>query len=190
MTKDVALCNALGRALCDHGDEKRSVGHVRMLRELAGVRQQASVTGYTLAPHAADELYAKIPILNGQIPGPAAGPWAGASFNFTMNVPADYPFKPPAVRFITPNHHPLICPSSGTFDMPQLREEWSAVTTLGKVLSLLSDFIAVEEFDPSVLNPQAAQDYLDAGLDRSSMNMRGRIGVPVDGYSVPVKLMW
>ncbi|CAF0970156.1 unnamed protein product [Rotaria sordida] len=44
----------------------------------------------------------------GYIDGPEETPFAGGRFHLNINFPAEFPFKPPHIRFITSIYHPNI----------------------------------------------------------------------------------
>lgn len=46
--------------------------------------------------------------LEAQILGPDDSPFVGGTFNLSINIPEQYPFEPPRVRFLTPIYHPNI----------------------------------------------------------------------------------
>ncbi|KAH7695483.1 ubiquitin conjugating enzyme 2, partial [Aphelenchoides avenae] len=76
------------------------------------------------------------------ISGPPHSPYEGGVFFLTIHFSANYPFKPPAVKFTTPVYHPNIN-SSGTVCVDILTSKWSPALTIQKVLlsvtSLLCD---------------------------------------------------
>jgi ubiquitin-conjugating enzyme E2 D/E len=76
------------------------------------------------------------------IMGPTDSPYEGGTFYLTINFPKDYPFKPPAVKFITKMYHPNIS-SNGAICIDILKDKWSPALTISKVLlcicSLLDD---------------------------------------------------
>ncbi|XP_003547838.1 ubiquitin-conjugating enzyme E2-17 kDa isoform X3 [Glycine max] len=91
------------------------------------------------------------------IMGPIDSPFAGGVFLVSIHFPPDYPFKPPKVSFRTKVFHPNIN-SNGSICLDILKEQWSAVLTISKVLlsicSLLTD---PNPDDPLV--PEIAQMY-------------------------------
>ena len=74
--------------------------------------------------------------------GPTETPYEGGVFRLKINVPQDYPFKPPSFRFETKVYHPNISPA-GAICLDILKGEWSPALTIPKVLmsicSLLND---------------------------------------------------
>ena len=76
------------------------------------------------------------------IMGPSDSPYQGGVFRLNIHFPADYPFKPPKVNFITRIYHCNIN-SAGGICLDILKDQWSPALTISKVLlsicSLLND---------------------------------------------------
>ncbi|GIQ80036.1 hypothetical protein KIPB_000763 [Kipferlia bialata] len=76
------------------------------------------------------------------IMGPPSSPYEGGVFRLSITFSHDYPFKPPQLRFINKVFHPNIS-ESGAICLDILKEAWSPVLSISKVLlsltSLLSD---------------------------------------------------
>ena len=74
--------------------------------------------------------------------GPEGTPYAGGLFGLNVQFPADYPFKPPRMHFVTKIYHCNVN-GNGAICLDILNQAWSPALTLGKVLlsisSLLSD---------------------------------------------------
>merc|ERR1711916_410766 len=86
------------------------------------------------------------------IMGPKESPYAGGVFFLDITFPPDYPFKPPKVVFRTRIYHCNIN-SSGSICLDILKDNWSPILTISKVLlsicSLLTD---CNPDDPLVVN--------------------------------------
>jgi ubiquitin-protein ligase len=76
------------------------------------------------------------------IMGPADSPYQGGVFYLKIDFPADYPFTPPKVIFLTKIYHCNIN-SSGGICLDILKDQWSPALTISKVLlsicSLMDD---------------------------------------------------
>ena len=82
--------------------------------------------------------------------GPAGTPYEGGLFRLGIVFPSDYPFKPPRIRFLTKVYHMNIS-STGSICLDILKDQWSPVLTVPKVLiSILSLLDDPEPSDPLV----------------------------------------
>lgn len=76
------------------------------------------------------------------IMGPVDSPYEGGVFFLEVNFPADYPFKPPKIKFSTKIYHPNVNKEGGIC-LDILKDQWSPALTISKVLlsicSLLTD---------------------------------------------------
>jgi len=79
---------------------------------------------------------------NAVIMGPIGSPYEGGMFKLKIDFPEDYPFKPPKIIFLTPIYHCNIN-SGGHICLDILKDQWSPVLTINKVLisicSLIND---------------------------------------------------
>jgi len=66
------------------------------------------------------------------IMGPEDSPYSGGVYFLDIQFPADYPFKPPKVRFTTKIYHCNIN-SEGGICVSIFRSEWSPALTITKV---------------------------------------------------------
>ncbi|KAF7345535.1 UBC-like protein [Mycena venus] len=83
-------------------------------------------------------------IWNFLIRGPSDSPFAGGEYHGVLQFPAEYPFKPPGIKMLTPSgrFHPdkKICFSMSDFHPGSWNPAWSVATILTGLLSfMLSD---------------------------------------------------
>ena len=67
------------------------------------------------------------------IAGPKETPYEGGLFSLGINLPKDYPFRPPKVMFTTRIYHCNINEFGGV-SLDILRSGWSPAVTIEKVL--------------------------------------------------------
>jgi len=101
--------------------------------------------------------------------GPRETPYEGGIFKLHISFPKDYPYKPPKIRFITKVYHCNVS-TSGSICLDILKDQWSPVLTVPKVLiSILSLLDDPEPSDPLV--PDIAELYV---TDRVSHDIQAR----------------
>ena len=100
---------------------------------------------------------------------PSDSPYEGGIFFLAIQFPADYPFKPPKIKFNTKIYHPNIN-ANGGICLDILKDQWSPALTISKVLlsicSLLTD---PNPDDPLV--PEIARIYVS---DRETYNQKAK----------------
>eukprot|EP00727_Mastigamoeba_balamuthi_P005073 m51a1_g14564 hypothetical protein (515) ;mRNA; f:1047700-1049299 len=82
------------------------------------------------------------------IEGPADTPYVGGTWVLSVQFPADYPFKPPKVRFLTRIYHCNIN-NDGAVCLDILKDKWSPALTVAKVLAAIRSLLA----DPNAMDP-------------------------------------
>lgn len=90
----------------------------------------------------------------GCVIGPQKTPYEGGVFKVDILFPADYPFKPPKIKFITKIFHPNIS-TTGAICVSILKDDgWSPSLSISKVLlsivSLLDDINADDPLVPEI----------------------------------------
>ena len=82
------------------------------------------------------------------ISGPEGSPYSEGIFFLKINFPADYPFKPPKIKFETRIYHCNIS-SNGAICLDILKDSWSPALTITKVLLSISSLLT----DPNPNDP-------------------------------------
>ncbi|KAI9091314.1 ubiquitin-conjugating enzyme/RWD-like protein [Phlyctochytrium arcticum] len=119
--------------------------------------------------------------LSGTIGGPDGSPYEGGEFSISINLPNEYPFHPPVMKFETPVYHPNISSQTGAICLDILKNEWSPVLTLKTVLLSLQSLLC----DPAPDNPQdaqVAQHYITnrADFERTARKWTEMYAIKVD----------
>ncbi|KZS99006.1 UBC-like protein [Sistotremastrum niveocremeum HHB9708] len=65
-------------------------------------------------------------------------PYKGGTFKFTMNFPAEYPFKAPSVKFLTKIYHPGIN-DQGEICIGILRDDWKPSISASTILATIQE---------------------------------------------------
>lgn len=85
----------------------------------------------------------------GKIFGPSDTPYEGGTFTVDIVIPADYPFKPPKMKFETKLWHPNVSSQTGAICLDILKNEWTpALTIRTALISLQALLCAPEPDDP------------------------------------------
>lgn len=87
--------------------------------------------------------------LKGTIIGSESTPYEGGEFEIDIEIPAQYPFEPPKMKFITKIWHPNISSQTGAICLDILKDQWSpALTIKTALLSLQALLCSPEPDDP------------------------------------------
>ena len=99
---------------------------------------------------------------NAVMAGPLNSPYRDGIFTIAVDVPADYPFKPPKMNFTTKIWHPNIDFETGKISLDALRNNWNPCWTLQSILltvfSVLQDPV-LERLSIHQANHEAADAY-------------------------------
>lgn len=101
------------------------------------------------------------------IEGPPDTPYKGGQYHGTLTFPADYPYKPPAIRMITPNgrfkENTRLCLSMSDYHPDTWNPGWSVATILNGLLS----FMTGDEHTTGSITTTTQEKHI---LARRSMN--------------------
>ena len=103
------------------------------------------------------------------IVGPEGSPYVGGVFYLTIHFPADYPFKPPKIKFTTKVYHPNIN-AKGDICLDILKDQWSPALTINAVLLSISSLLT----DPNPDDPLVPDIAVIYKTDRSLYDRRAR----------------
>nr|XP_043621165.1 ubiquitin-conjugating enzyme E2 27-like [Erigeron canadensis] len=130
------------------------VQELRIQRELQNVVSDESLVGITLQREEND-----IHHLTATIIGPESTPYEGGLFRLDINLPVNYPFAPPVVRFVTKTWHPNISNQNGDVSMNTLKGDWSPGMNLKTVLISIQALLSSPELSEAQ-NAEVALQYL------------------------------
>jgi len=103
-----------------------------------------------------------------------------AAFQIEMKLPAEFPFKPPEVRFITPIYHPNVDEQGKIcVDILNANEAWKPTTSLVDIVKAVVDLIDHPKIDHA-LNAEIASEYTSnkSEFDRKALAMVKKHGLP------------
>ncbi|KIV76960.1 hypothetical protein PV11_08804 [Exophiala sideris] len=115
----------------------------RITKDLADIRAD------TASQIFAETIGDNITNLRGSFKGPSGTPYEGGTYEVSITIPNEYPFKPPVMRFITKVWHPNISSQTGAICLDTLSTGWSPVLTIkSAMISLQSLLSSPEPKDP------------------------------------------
>lgn len=92
--------------------------------------------------------------------GPSNSAYAGGQFGLVVDMPAEYPFKPPTVTFATRIYHPNVTnDSAGSICIADLKpENWKPASKLLGVLESIRNLL-IEPNPDDPLEARIAEEY-------------------------------
>ena len=75
------------------------------------------------------------------INGPPGTPYEGGHFRLVLELPQNYPFKPPEAKFETKIYHPNVMKDSGEVCKDMYQTGWGPVKNIRWVIELILSFL-------------------------------------------------
>eukprot|EP00187_Rhodella_violacea_P013248 CAMPEP_0184718638 /NCGR_PEP_ID=MMETSP0314-20130426/7776_1 /TAXON_ID=38298 /ORGANISM="Rhodella maculata, Strain CCMP 736" /LENGTH=154 /DNA_ID=CAMNT_0027182403 /DNA_START=164 /DNA_END=628 /DNA_ORIENTATION=- len=110
-----------------------------------------SPDGCSASPLADEDLF----IWGATIFGPSDTPWEGGIYSLRLTFTAQYPSKPPRVRFTSEMFHPNVYPD-GTLCLDIIQDKWSPIYTISTILTSIQSLLS-DPNSASPANPDAAR---------------------------------
>lgn len=98
----------------------------------------------------------KITNWEGYIIGPKDTPYEAGKFYINITFPSDYPYNPPLILFKTKIYHPNIN-ENGAICLDILKDEWSPILTISKVMYSLSSLLSEPNPDDPLVDSIATE---------------------------------
>merc|ERR1712093_805328 len=89
--------------------------------------------------------------------GPEDSPYEGGTFTVDIQIPSQYPFVPPKMKFDTKVWHPNVSSQTGAICLDILKNEWSPALTIRTTLHSLQALLCAPEPDDPQDGEVAAQ---------------------------------
>lgn len=138
----------------------------RIMKELQAVRDDPTANIELFFVNESD-----IHHLKGTFLGPPGTPYENGKFIIDIEVPMEYPFKAPKMKFDTKVYHPNISSVTGAICLDILKDAWSPVITLKSALISLQALLqSPEPNDPQ--DAEVARHYLK---DKESFNKTAKL---------------
>jgi len=117
----------------------------RLTKELSDVSNSDDASGVCAIPYNPSSNRH----LKGTIRGPAGTSYEGGIFEIDIEIPRQYPFEPPKMKFVSKIWHPNISSQTGAICLDILKDQWSpALTIKTALLSLQALLCSPEPDDP------------------------------------------
>eukprot|EP00029_Vermamoeba_vermiformis_P007146 TRINITY_DN2_c0_g1_i1.p1 TRINITY_DN2_c0_g1~~TRINITY_DN2_c0_g1_i1.p1 ORF type:complete len:150 (-),score=59.27 TRINITY_DN2_c0_g1_i1:69-518(-) len=92
------------------------------------------------------------------IEGPENSPYEKGIFTVTLEIPPEYPFKPPKVTFLTKTYHPNVLQKDGSICTQILGDTWSPQLKIHEVMLILRNMLSEPNVD-SPLEEEVAEQF-------------------------------
>lgn len=137
----------------------------RLEKELADIRALSQDSCVS-----ADSVDGDLTHWKGHLKGPEGTPYESGQFIINIEIPADYPYNPPKMKFDTKIWHPNISSQTGAICLDVLGKEWSPALTIRTALLSIQALLSAPE--PS--SPQDAEVAEMFKSDRELFNQTAK----------------
>lgn len=79
------------------------------------------------------------------IPGPVDSPYEGGLFCLHIELPKQYPFRAPKIKFQTKIYHPVFHTEERWIHICELRDAWEPTFTIYKLLLIIREIMVVPD---------------------------------------------
>eukprot|EP01138_Halocafeteria_seosinensis_P005446 gb/GECG01005567.1/.p1 GENE.gb/GECG01005567.1/~~gb/GECG01005567.1/.p1 ORF type:complete len:207 (+),score=16.19 gb/GECG01005567.1/:1-621(+) len=124
--------------------------------------------------------------LRGFLIGPKDTPYEDGEFTVDIQIPEDYPFKPPKMKFETYVWHPNVSSQTGAICLDILKDQWSPALTLKTALMSLAALLSAPVPD----DPQDAQVASQYKNDYKKWERKAKMWTQVSAYSIAFLSQW
>lgn len=124
----------------------------RLQKEIQDILKDAH-SGITITTTSGSTDFTDLTHFHGHFLGPPDTPYEGGKYDVDIRITAEYPFKPPEMRFVTRIWHPNVSSQTGAICLDTLGQQWSPVLTLKSALISLQSLLS----SPEPKDPQDAE---------------------------------
>eukprot|EP01071_Lankesteria_metandrocarpae_P006193 Lankesteria_metandrocarpae@DN426_c0_g1_i1.p1 len=140
----------------------------RLLKELSDIRDQCKDPTSLVNAHMAGD---DINQWKGYIKGPDGTPYENGQFVLDIQIPREYPYTAPKMKFDTRIWHPNISSCTGAICLDILQDEWSPALTIRTALLSIQALLSAPEPD----DPQDAEVAAMYKKDRGEFEQTARM---------------
>jgi len=116
-------------------------------------KELADIHNDTLSHIKAESIGDDITKLRGSFEGPPGTAYEGGKYDINIEIPNEYPFRPPIMKFATKIWHPNVSSQTGAICLDTLSTGWSPVLTIKSALLSLQSLLST----PEPKDPQDAE---------------------------------